>query len=228
MMVSQSLEQGADTRRRILQAALSAFGHNDYDSVGIRRIVEAAGANIAAISYHFGGKKGLYLATAAYLAENLQAGMQQHLERIAAATAGGDPAQCRRMLSDLVSRFAENLLTGALSDDAPGFIFREQNHPTDAFDILYEKLFRPMHETMAGLVACARSLPCDAEETRLVAHALLGPAIAFRAARTTMLRHLSRPVYTASDVVRIKDLLAVLTASALDYERRDAPPGEQP
>lgn len=70
--------------------------------------------------------------------------MQPHLERVAAATPGADCARWRRMLSELVSRFAENLLLGALSDDAPGFIFREQNHPTEAFEALYEKLFRPM------------------------------------------------------------------------------------
>lgn len=223
--MTQHPEQNTDTRQRILQAALSAFGHNDYDSVGIRQIVEAAGANIAAISYHFGGKKGLYLATAAYLAENLYAGIRQNLDRIAAAAGEADPAQCRLMLSELVSRYARNLLEGAFSDDAPGFIFREQNHPSEAFDILYEKLFRPLHETMAGLIACARGLPHDAEEVRFVAHALLGPALAFRAARTTLLRHLSRPAYTAADVAYIKGLLFALTTSALDYELRGGPFG---
>jgi AcrR family transcriptional regulator len=225
MAVIQSPEGGAPTRGRILQAALSAFGHNDYDSVSIRQIVEAAGANVAAISYHFGGKKGLYLATAVYLADELYADMQPHLKRVAAASPGADPLRCRRMLSELISCFAENLLTGALSDDAPGFIFREQNHPTEAFEALYQKLFRPMHETMVGLVACARGLPREAEEAVMVSHALLGPAFAFRAARTTILRHLSRPAYTVGDLARIKALLAALTVAALDYELHHEPGG---
>lgn len=228
MAVTLSPAQNSDTRRRILQAALSAFGHNDYDAVSIRQIVEAAGVNIAAISYHFGGKKGLYLATAAYLAQNLRAGMRAHLDGVVAATPGSDPAQCRRMLSELISRFAENLLTGALSDDAPGFIFREQNHPTEAFDVLYEQLFRPMHEATVGLVACARSLPRDAQEVLMVAHSLLGSAIAFRAARTTLLRHLSRSDYTASDLACIRDILVALTAAALGYQRCDDSSGDRP
>ena len=62
-------DPGASTRRRLLQAALRAFGRRDYDAVSTREIVEAAGANISAISYHLGGKQGLYLATAEFLAE---------------------------------------------------------------------------------------------------------------------------------------------------------------
>lgn len=71
---------------------------------------------------------------------------------------------------------------------------------------------------MVALVACARSLPREAEEAVIVALALLGLARAFRAARTTMLKHLSRPAYTAVDLARIKALLVALTAFAVDYE----------
>lgn len=211
-------EQGAHTRRRILQSALAAFGHNDYEAVGIRRIVESAGANIAAVSYHFGGKKGLYLATADYLADSLHERMRPHLEHTVAAAEGADGPTCRRLAAELVSGFAVTLLTGPHAEDAPGFIFREQNQPTEAFDVLYERLFRPMHDALVVLVAGARGLARDAEEARMVAHALLGPAFAFRAARTTMLRHLARAAYTPADLAALRDLLGALTAAALDYE----------
>jgi hypothetical protein len=59
----------------------------------------------------------------------------------------------------------------------------------------------------------------------IVAHALLGPALAFRAARTTLLKLLSRPAYTAADLAYIKGLLLALTTSALDYELDDGPFG---
>ena len=49
----------ADTRQRLLRSALHAFGHNDYNAVSNRRLVNDAGANVAAISYHFGGKREL-------------------------------------------------------------------------------------------------------------------------------------------------------------------------
>ncbi|NEV63469.1 CerR family C-terminal domain-containing protein [Thiorhodococcus minor] len=207
-----------DTRQRLLRSALRAFGHNDYDAVSNRQLVQDAGANVAAISYHFGGKRELYLATAAYLAEQLGEGIGEQLDRIEQALPSASAADCQRMLGQLVSGFALRLIAGPLSEDAPGFIFREQNQPTEAFDVLYEKLFGPMHAVMAKLVAGARGLEEVDTECRLVAHALTGPTIAFRAARTTMLRHLGRNAYTDEDVAQIQALLCVITKAALDYQ----------
>lgn len=216
-------EPRTDTRQRLLQAALSAFGRHDFDSVSVRRIVEDAGVNIAAISYHFGGKHELYLQTAEYLAESLRAGIGPSMQAIEAEIPKADVAQCRRLLSGLIGEFAETLLTGELGEHAPGFIFREQSQPSQAFDILYAKLFAPMHRTMTELVSRVRGLPADGDEARMVAHGLLGQVIAFRAARTTLLRHLSRPAYTRADLRRIKDLVSAMTTAALDYQSPDEP-----
>lgn len=51
-----------DTRLRILDAALSLFSQGGYDKVSVRDIAQQAGVNVAAISYHFGGKPALYRA----------------------------------------------------------------------------------------------------------------------------------------------------------------------
>ncbi len=207
----------ADTRRRLLQAALKAFGHRDYDAVSTREIVDSADANISAISYHFGGKRGLYLATAEYLAQTLHLAMQDRLQQITGQLPGADPDRCREMLGELISGFVETLLTGELGEDAPGFIFREQSQPSGAFDVLYGKLFEPMHRSLSALVGRARNLPADSDEVRMAAHGLLGQAIAFRAARTSLLRHLARPAYSDADLQRIKALTAAMSRAALDY-----------
>lgn len=216
-------EPGASTRRRLLQAALKAFGHRDYDAVSTREIVEAAQANISAISYHFGGKRGLYLATADYLARSMRSGLQGHLERTRARLPDADAVECRRLLSGFIRGFAENLLRGEFSEDAPGFIFREQNHPTEAFDILYEKLLQPVQETLAALVGVIRGLDPGAPESRLAAHAVMVMAVSFRLGRTTVLKRLDKPRYTPADVERIGALAAAMSVAALDY-----PPNEFP
>lgn len=51
-----------DTRLRILDTALRLFSQGGYDKVSVRDIAVEAGVNVAAISYHFGGKSGLYRA----------------------------------------------------------------------------------------------------------------------------------------------------------------------
>ena len=50
------------TRQRLLDAGLAVFSEVGYHGATIREIAGRAGTNIAAISYHFGGKDGLYSA----------------------------------------------------------------------------------------------------------------------------------------------------------------------
>lgn len=51
-----------DTRQRLLQAALRLFAERGFANTSTRELAEAAQVNIAAISYHFGDKAGLYRA----------------------------------------------------------------------------------------------------------------------------------------------------------------------
>lgn len=214
----------ADTRERLLASSLKAFGHRDYDSVSTREIVEMADANISAISYHFGGKRQLYLATACYLAERLQNGMKTQLDAVNMQARHATPDACRLLLNQLIHALVKNLLLGEFSEDGAEFIFREQHHPTDAFDILFEKLMQPMQQAFSLLIARIRGLSTNQTETILATHALIGQMLAFRTARTTILRRLGRQKYTAKNVNQIADLIAALSDSALNYE---LPTGQQ-
>ncbi|MGW2888026.1 TetR/AcrR family transcriptional regulator [Streptomyces griseoruber] len=48
------------TRQAILDAANVEFGEHGFDAARVERIAAAAGVNHSLITYHFGGKKGLY------------------------------------------------------------------------------------------------------------------------------------------------------------------------
>ena len=56
------VQESHDAKARLLQAAVRCFAEKGLDAVGIRELAQAAGVNSAAVSYHFGGKEGLYLA----------------------------------------------------------------------------------------------------------------------------------------------------------------------
>jgi len=205
-----------ETRERLMQAAIVAFGRRDYDGVSTREIVEAAEANISAISYHFDGKRGLYLATVAYLAEQLHARMASRQAAIRQALEQARPQACAELLCDFLGGFLEVLLDGQLGESAPGIIFREQHRPTDAFDILYHQLLQPMHATLTRLVSGYRGLPEEDPSAVMLAHALLGQTVIFRIARTTLLRRLGKTAYTRSDIEALKRQLRVYCRCLLD------------
>jgi AcrR family transcriptional regulator len=94
--VDQRREAGLRTRTRLIDAALVLLAERGEDGVSLRELTDAAGANVAAVSYHFGSLKSLYdaaieLALERYLDAQLEAvsalGPESTLEELAAAFA---------------------------------------------------------------------------------------------------------------------------------------------
>jgi AcrR family transcriptional regulator len=52
---------GAQTRERLLEAAELLFGQRGYAGTSVREVTAEAGCNVAAVNYHFGGKRNLYV-----------------------------------------------------------------------------------------------------------------------------------------------------------------------
>jgi AcrR family transcriptional regulator len=57
-----SRQDGLETRRQLLEAAGEIFAEQGYAKATSKEICERAGANVAAVNYHFGSKDGLYAA----------------------------------------------------------------------------------------------------------------------------------------------------------------------
>src|SRR5436305_14322020 len=92
------------TRAALVRAALDLFADRGFEATSTREIAAAAGANIAAIAYHFGGKEGLRAACADFVADALD-------QVFAGAGALADvdalsPAEAR----DALARLAEALI----------------------------------------------------------------------------------------------------------------------
>jgi AcrR family transcriptional regulator len=81
----------ATTRERVLEAASELFAQRGFRRASARAISAHAGANAAAISYHFRGKRGLYEAVLTYAPPGQPGciGATELVDRPA------DPASCR-------------------------------------------------------------------------------------------------------------------------------------
>lgn len=60
------------TRAALVSAATAVFAEQGYEGGSVRAITQRAGANQAAINYHFGGKEGLYRAVLETAADALE------------------------------------------------------------------------------------------------------------------------------------------------------------
>lgn len=58
--IDQRREAGVRTRTRLMDAALDLLARRGEDGVTLREVTDAAGANVSAVSYHFGSLRSLY------------------------------------------------------------------------------------------------------------------------------------------------------------------------
>ncbi|MDQ0789430.1 TetR/AcrR family transcriptional regulator [Streptomyces sp. B3I8] len=102
-----------DTRSQILDAAEHLFAEHGYRGTSIRAITTLAGANLAAVGYHFGSKAELMAAVVRRVVEPIVAAQCAGLDALLARTP--DPP-----VGDLVEAFAGPLFDGMPAGDEGG------------------------------------------------------------------------------------------------------------
>ncbi|MFE1795005.1 TetR/AcrR family transcriptional regulator [Streptomyces sp. NPDC059517] len=96
-----------DTRTQILDAAEHLFAEHGYRGTSVRAITKLAGANLAAVGYHFGSKAELMAAVARRVIEPINAAQCTGLDELLARTPDAP-------VSELVEAFV-----GPLFDEMP-------------------------------------------------------------------------------------------------------------
>jgi TetR/AcrR family transcriptional regulator len=85
----------ADTRERILRAALASFAERGFDGATTREIASRAGVTLGLLQYHFGGKSALWRAAVDRAFAELRAGLEAVLD-------DPGPADARERLRRLI------------------------------------------------------------------------------------------------------------------------------
>lgn len=136
-----------ETRGRLLDAATRLFAEQGFRRVTVRDICREAGANIAAVNYHFGDKVGLYH-------EVLSAAMQTMRATTESAQAAGKGGAPEERLRAYIYVFLERV-AGSRAQDGwiHQLMIREMADPTPALDLVAERVIRPRLEYLAAIVA---------------------------------------------------------------------------
>jgi TetR/AcrR family transcriptional regulator, regulator of cefoperazone and chloramphenicol sensitivity len=181
--------KGEDTRERILNVALKAFGEAPYVAVTTRQIAEAAGVSLPVLQYYFANKEGLYRACAEAIVERYR----HHTTGAAAEARKALDEHCaadtaRVQLKALIGTLAGLLIGSEETKNWAHFLARELRDPGPAFEILYANLWRPGVEITARLVA--RILGCSERDpaARIQALLLISSLLVFQSGRTISLR----------------------------------------
>lgn len=181
-----------DTRRALIAAGLDLFGDYGIKGTTSRMLATASRTNVAAITYHFGSKEGLYLAVVGSIAER----MDQHLSKTGmpdpAAVAGASlsPAAAVTVFANLIDHLAGLMVDSEEVRIWARIIVREQSQPTLAFETLYRGRMERIQGMLASLIGAAIGSDPAAADTKIRAHALIGQVLGFATSRESLLRAL--------------------------------------
>ncbi|MGH6925332.1 MAG: CerR family C-terminal domain-containing protein [Propylenella sp.] len=193
------------TRERILDAALDLFGERGLTGATVRDIAKRAKVNVAAISYHFGGKEELYRAVATAITEGIAARIRSRAATLMDAPPA-DPEAALKALEALIDTVVDVIVGPPEMRRVARFLLREQMQPTAAFDIIYATMSR-LHGVACRLFAAAAGTEPEAAETRLRAFMLVGQVLVLRIAEAAVQRRMGIDSYDEEFLAAAKALL---------------------
>ncbi len=150
-----------ETRQRLLQAATMLFADRGYKNTSVRDICDLAGANPAAINYHFRDKLGLYKEVIGMVADAMDRAKQEALD----AGQGGTPEE---HLRDYIRHMVRRVM-GEEKNWLVDLIGREMAQPSPAFGLIVEKGILPSGQRVAQLVSEVSGLPAADSRTQFCA-----------------------------------------------------------
>lgn len=206
----------ASTDSRLLDVAVDHFGRLGLEGTSTRAIARDAETLMSSITYHFGGKAGLYLAAADHIASYMHTRVGPVLER-AAMLCGedGDVNAARAAIHALIGGMALMMLdeeTAAMSR----FIVREQADPTEAFARIYGGVMGQMLDRLSALVARVAGGRLTKAEARVRAMTLVGQVLVFRVARATVMTGMAWAMIGPDETSLILRTLAANLDAILD------------
>ena len=212
-------ERGDQTREKLVLAAIDVFGRYGFDATTTRALAAAAGVNLQAIPYYFGGKEGLYLAVADHIASqigahiaDLRAALQARFEKAENLQAPVDSVEARTLLTRILQRMAA-LFVSEQSESWARFMIREQIAPTEAFQRVYSCVMQPMFGLVGKLVAILLQDDPQSERVRLKTLSLVGSVLVFRIAHAATMAHLGWEEIGDREVRAVQDLAVELVGS---------------
>jgi AcrR family transcriptional regulator len=159
---------GAEARGQLLLGALRLFAEKGFAKTSTRAIAQAAGANVAAISYYFGDKAGLYRAV-----------FSEPLGKPCDDIARYLPAHLtlRQALEGFIAGFLEPLKQGDLAQQLTRLHFREMLEPTGLWTEQIDSKLKPAHAALVEVLGRHLDLSQADDDVHRLAFSITGLAM---------------------------------------------------
>jgi AcrR family transcriptional regulator len=196
----------AAPRRQLLEAAGEVFAEAGFRNATVREICRRAGANIAAINYHFGDKEQLY---AEVLRWSHGKALAKHPPLLGVAESAPAEKKLRAFIHSLLLRIFD---TGPTAWHGK-LMSREMIEPSAALDLLVEERIRPMASQLWKIVAEILNCPPTDERVRLCSFSVVSQCMFYHHCSPVVARLF--PKQPALDAASIEKLAGHITKFSL-------------
>ena len=157
---------GLETRTNVLAAAVEVFAEKGHSDALVAEICERAGANGAAVNYHFGGKDELYVEVWRHLGQE-----SQNLYPPSGGAPAGAPLE-ERLLAHIRA-----MLQRMTDDGRLGCLHRlyehERSRPTGLIDEVLRQMHEPTFQVLQALVREALGPDVPQESAHMAVYSIV-------------------------------------------------------
>jgi AcrR family transcriptional regulator len=195
-------------KERLLEAAGEVFARRGFRAATIREICRWAGANVAAVNYHFGDKSKLYVAV---LKHCLDLAIKKYPPNLGLSEAAG--------YEERLKAFIRSLLLRMLDEGRPAWhgqiMAREIADPTEALDTVVEESIKPQVNLLRQIIRGIVGPEFSESDVRLCGASVIGQCMYYRHARPVVARLYPEISYSRRDIERIAEHVARFSLAAL-------------
>jgi AcrR family transcriptional regulator len=195
------------TRIRLLEAAGPIFAAEGFHKAKIRSICARAGANVAAVNYHFGDKLGLYTDVLRY---SISAAL---IDPDLMANAAGVSVEAK------LRAFVRMILNSVFKATRPAWymklVLQEMSNPTPAIDELVKEFIRPRYRLLCELIGGMIGQSPKARVTQMCAHSVVGQARHYLIANAVIEKVWPEFTFTAEELEELTDHIIVFSLAGI-------------
>ena len=198
----------AATRAQLLEAAAAVFAEQGFRAATVREICRRAGANVAAINYHFGDKERLYAETLGWA---VRSGWEQYPVTLGLGEHPGPEERLRAFVRSFLLRIFDRgtvAIRGRL-------ILREMVEPTAALDVIVESQLGPMAQYLASVVRAILGPRASEGEIRLHGMSIVGQVLFYHHSRPFIRRLFPDMKFGPDEIERLTDHVTRFSLAAL-------------
>lgn len=167
------MESQDDTRQRVLEAAGRIFADKGFEGTTVREICARAGANQAAVNYHFRDKESLYFEAV------------QHAHCVGdESIPNWEPTTPPELkLRQFIEGMLQHLLDPSRPDWHAQLMMRELSHPSDACVKLVDAYIRPKADLLGAILAEILPAETSLRLQHLMGFSVVGQCLFYRVHR---------------------------------------------